>query len=850
MLAIGGEQGSANPIKNILKKRASMDKSSPAFSPNPIIKERYGHLFEDDRSKEQNQFNAFLYQALDPNKQDRNVNLTSNFMPDELQLVTAGLELPIATSPSGGFASLRPNTRKEVLLLRHAMDTMLNRIGLSSAEDYPTEMHTLLAIIQEEQKVYDMVFREIIRQVSIHMHERGQILSDLRERYMKMFNKIPKQVRSLHTELIAQRKLNRRLSEELVKSRDNMGELLRELEQVRRHDQEVTRQAQDAQQKLVAILTQSDTTDEILEEYHKLYRMQRDRLDENSKTMDRERKMWMDAATNLALRIGVEHGLTEISDLYRFEHTRLRAVNHIIVHISAKNELDVQELEKRVGVWRSRVLKISQRVTDEDKMNIEVLAKVQKLMREVIVSLGDAEEEIVTDFPALAAFELRDVKGVGEALLSWTQQITSVATRFTSDHDLGYREEIKQLRQVTDGWIDFSYSIFSRLEKTSKAKEYVSLNEFIAPMHVEVEEWLKRLDMRVAGEDGIAGLIISLQNQLEDTYTSYSVRDYDKALISTEKATLKGKIEEWEHQVSAVISILSETFEREQSKVPLTIENWISRILDRLNTDTDIRNDESMKLHNSIISWLVQFLVKNDKPLEIDVDLQHLHQEIRVFNSVLMKDADDLELSSDEQTDLRKILMNSSESWMLISKKLVRTELKEINFELKQEKLIRPKSNNKISDNSNLKPSASFATDNSSIRSSDTESDLPKRRDKKHEKIEDKKHDKTEEKSRDKTEEKKLDKIEDKKFTQHEPLLHADLGSRRSSNSSRRSSMNNDASPMFDRNERRISQSLAEEKEVNFIASERMPSAGTERRMSYNRRHSVTVASSRLGSPQ
>jgi hypothetical protein len=58
-----------------------------------------------------------------------------------------------------------------------------------------------------------------------------------------------------------------------------MSQLVSEVELVRKHDAHVSRQAQDTQEKLVSILTQSDNSEEILEEYHKLYRMQRDRLE-------------------------------------------------------------------------------------------------------------------------------------------------------------------------------------------------------------------------------------------------------------------------------------------------------------------------------------------------------------------------------------------------------------------------------------------------------------------------------------------------------------------------------------------------------------------------------------------
>ena len=48
------------------------------------------------------------------------------------------------------------------------------------------------------------------------------------------------------------------------------------------------------------------------------------------------------------------------------------------------------------------------------------------------------------------------------------------------------------------------------------------------------------------------------------------------------------------------------------------VENWLSKLSDQITTDTDIRNEgilcsltlENLKLHTSMISWMVHLLVK------------------------------------------------------------------------------------------------------------------------------------------------------------------------------------------------------------------------------------------------
>ncbi|KAI8854573.1 hypothetical protein BC829DRAFT_359696 [Chytridium lagenaria] len=538
------------------------------------------------------------------------------------------------------------------------MVALLQDIGCDMEQEYPTEMHAFLAIIQEEQKIYDAVFQEIIRQVTVNMIERGDVLAEIRKRYGSMFSKIPRHVRHLHTELVAQRKLNRRLSEELMRSKDVVSDLWGELEAVRKHDVEVTKQAQDAQEKLVSVLTQSDNTDEILEEYHKLYRMQRDRLEEAVRQIEHEKRMWVEAATGLAMRIGQEHGMTDLMLLQKHENSRLRATNHMIVIISGVNETELTGIEKKIDDWRNRIIKLSQAVVDEDLVNINTLTKMQRDMKMVLKNLNanDPVDPIEIEHPLLKMFHIFDVKSLAEHLMRWVENITSVAIRFTSDRDLSLQEDIQYIRKVTEAWIEAGLKLLRRNEKNTNSKDYLPLTEVLTNMGTEIEEWLNKMEMRISGEDGIASHVISLQNQLEDRYTTYSARDFEKPLPGSERTQLKESLGHWIDQIGAT---LSNSSEKEQHKIPLHVENWVKRLMDQLNTDTDLRNEENLKLHTSMISWMVNLLVKGgrEKPNDSwDHDFHQLHQELISFNINLMRDSSDLEMIGDDNRDLRAVV--------------------------------------------------------------------------------------------------------------------------------------------------------------------------------------------------
>ncbi|KAJ3162328.1 Axonemal dynein light chain domain-containing protein 1 [Geranomyces michiganensis] len=580
-------------------------------------------------------------------------------------------------------AQMKPVTRKEVALLKHTMQTLLKEIGADTETEYPTDMHAFLAIIQEEQKIYDAVFAELTRQVTVNMIERGEVLSEIRNRYANMFTKIPKHVRNLHTELVAQRRLNRRLSQELLHSRETVADLVRELGIIRKHDLDITKQAQDSQEKLVSVLTQSDNTEEILEEYHKLYRMQRDRLEDAVRLAEQEKRIWVDAATALALRIGQEHGIADLVLLQKYEHARLRSANHITVIVSNVNDSQLRAVERKIDEWRGKLIGLSQSVVEEDQHNIETLAKMQRDMDMVMKNLDAGNESggvdaVDSDHPLLKAFAIHDVKALSEYLMKWVEQITAVAIRFTSDRDLVFQEEITQIRKETEYWVEACYKLLRRNERTTNGNEYAPLSDFLSKIGEEVQDWLNKLDQRVSGEDGIASHVISLQNQLEDRYTTYGTRDITKPLPLTERLTLRESLFNWTGQIGKnIIDTLSNTTEKEQHKIPLHVENLLSRLLDQLNTDTDVRNEENMKLHTSIISWMVHLLVKagKEKPTDAwDHQFNQLTQEIASFNANLLRDCIEIETIAEDGKNLKESLRTYSGQWMTVAKRLLASE--------------------------------------------------------------------------------------------------------------------------------------------------------------------------------
>uniref|UniRef100_A0A3P9CSP0 Axonemal dynein light chain domain containing 1 n=1 Tax=Maylandia zebra TaxID=106582 RepID=A0A3P9CSP0_9CICH len=193
----------------------------------------------------------------------------------------------------------RPSGRLEAVQLMGMMDDMLEKAGV----DEQSEELGLLELVKVEQNIYNIVFHELIRQVSVGCAERGQLLAKLRQRYQSLLDRIPRRLKALHTEVVAQRALDRRLTEEIHHIKLSIHQLSVELSKIRDHDAFVSHQAEHAHWQLAEALKQTRTDSNVVQAYHQLYELQRARLEAQLIHMTEDRDCWSQFTLCLALKV-------------------------------------------------------------------------------------------------------------------------------------------------------------------------------------------------------------------------------------------------------------------------------------------------------------------------------------------------------------------------------------------------------------------------------------------------------------------------------------------------------------------------------------------------------------------
>jgi uncharacterized membrane protein YgaE (UPF0421/DUF939 family) len=419
--------------------------------------------------------------------------------------------------PAESSGLLLATSRKEVAAMKTAMRELLEDLK-SDDKVASTEMDEFVRIIVEENKIYDHVFQEMIRQVTVNMIERGELLLEIRNRYAAMFQKIPGRILDMHSELIAQRKLNRRLSEELNRSHLQVKELIEKLKSVHHRDQLSKSQAREAQQKLAYITNVADHAEQSMEAFHNLYRMQRTRLEKSIQQVEKENRLWVQACIYLITRVGEKEGSNHLIDLQKTEQHRLRLCLHVSTIISDINCNDMHGIEAKILEWREKMIKISRVIVQEDHKNVQDLSKIQKQMKAVLKSIESNEpnNDIELFHNLLIQLNILDAESLKEQFQHWNQELIQVTSRFTSGSDVSVCEDIAASRRQTQNWIDIAQRVMRRNRESNSGKEYESFEDKLEELKSEIYDWAGKLEARVTGEDGIVNFVSNIQGILED----------------------------------------------------------------------------------------------------------------------------------------------------------------------------------------------------------------------------------------------------------------------------------------------------------------------------------------------
>ncbi|XP_047375946.1 axonemal dynein light chain domain-containing protein 1 [Sciurus carolinensis] len=548
--------------------------------------------------------------------------LTDTLIPEEFHIVSStgvsGLECyddkytTLLTDSENRlllFPSMKPNKRVEVVQLNDVMDVMLERACVENQEYRgPTKMHQLLHILKKEQTIYNTVFHELIRQVSVDCADRGELLSKIRERYVEMLDQIAQQMIDFYKDLVTQRMMDQRILEELYNFKNVIEELTRELCMVRAHDMKLTQEAEKAHKDLAQALLDAEKNAKMVEEYHELYTLQRGRMENDIKQLMEERDIWSSATYELALKVIQRNRVILAKRLYLNEKGWNKYTKHFIILLSTKDTADLALLQKLTHKWKNSVNKF--------KMDIE---RTEESTRETLQIIKDGLTKWQQFFINNEKDILSSNKGNTCSLVlsefrQWQRMLAEQKEKYSGDFLLSKHDTLKIIKHLQENWVNIGFGIFSR-HKNMEGK--------MPPERQDMEEIVKRIgrlykeyEIRISGDNGTSKMLPNLTGSLDFCcFKLENMESFD--LFLEEWEGVNKKIDEVKSRLDSLANIIGtvpqyldvDSGPLFQAHIFNMIQQWL------LKTDNEINNGNIElqrhmdELHISMVQWMVNMLI-------------------------------------------------------------------------------------------------------------------------------------------------------------------------------------------------------------------------------------------------
>ncbi|XP_028588208.2 axonemal dynein light chain domain-containing protein 1 isoform X1 [Podarcis muralis] len=517
------------------------------------------------------------------------------------------------------FPSMKPSGRLEVLQLMKVMDTMLERAGTNNKDVGVTgvsQMHNVLEVLKVEQNIYNIVFHEIIRQVSVDCAERGELLSKLRQRYVELLERIPRQMRNLYREMMAQRVMDKHITDELFHFKEAIGKLTRELNTIREHDRRVTVEAEKAYEELAKAVQDSEMNANLLDEYRELYELQRRRLEAQIHQLTQEKELWSNATYELALKVIEKNKLILARRMYDSEKAWVKGMRHFIMMLASQDATDLSTLQELTQEFRERLSQIGTEVEQIEETSRD---RARSIQNGLAGWLSYFQNHVLGKGTYTFAKGASLLDQILVDLKVWEKMLNEELAQFGGEILLLRQEPLTAAINLQKQWVDLGLVVHGR-HKTLKGRMPVEL-KMLERINKQTTLLCEQYRIRICGDNGSARILTSLINSLEDWSFKLLANKQKGSMHETEWIKFFQTVSEWIAQIDDLLSFIGsgDTVEDRRLRafhsllipedVFKKIQQWILTTTSGSEKENDQLSHELNDFHNALSKWMVNLLI-------------------------------------------------------------------------------------------------------------------------------------------------------------------------------------------------------------------------------------------------
>ncbi|TKS74300.1 Axonemal dynein light chain domain-containing protein 1 [Collichthys lucidus] len=558
-----------------------------------------------------------------------NLSITESLIPEEYHIVkNKGLEslklyedaftvqLQDDEKKLRVFPSLRPSGRQEAVQLMRIMDDMLMKAGVDQKSEDLTElsqMEGLLELVRVEQNIYNLVFHELIRQVSVNCAERGQLLAKLRQRYQSLLERIPRHLKSLHTETVMQRALDRRLTEEIHCFRTSIQQLSMELSKIRDHDTFVSQQAERAHQQLAGALEQTHTNSDVAQGYHELYELQRSRLEAQLLQMTEERDYWSQVTFCLAFKVSSLRNLKLVSQLHISEQNWSKTAEHCCLYLSSKDTGDLNIIVEVTDNWKEKLSAFTSQLKKTEHAQCEQLSAIHQ---GITMWLNFCTTQNKCPDPK---YEKASLEKIDADLKQWSDTLALQCDHYQGEKLLCCQQTLDELGRFQEKWVNMSLQLFRR--HSSRDGEPPGGQQALGELDRVLSELLEQLDTQINGESGIHGQIMSLLGLMESWVSKLGSAIGQPEMMSvSDWLKLEKALHNWqslaENALQNVSILQTENENKNKPDIHAATEKVLDKVQEFITSLSNFTDDENQRLSEDVTSihmaqtrWMLDLLI-------------------------------------------------------------------------------------------------------------------------------------------------------------------------------------------------------------------------------------------------
>ncbi|KAF0041949.1 hypothetical protein F2P81_005481 [Scophthalmus maximus] len=520
--------------------------------------------------------------------------------------------------------------RLEVIQLLRMMDDMLEKAGVDHQSEELTQLSQiegLLELVQVEQNIYNVVFHEVIRQVSVGCAERGQLLAKLRQRYQSLLERIPRRLKALHTEAVAQRALDRRLTDEIRHIRTSIQRL--------------------------------STYVHVVQGYHELYELQRGRLEAQLLQMTEERDCWSQLTFCFALKyrqydlifdpdkysqlfcdgqvISVKK-LQLVSQLHVHEQSWSKTAEHCILYLTSKDTEHLNIIMELTDHWEDQLTAFMSHMKKTEHAQFEEMNGLQLGITKWI-AFCDAQNK--SPYPK---YENVTLEKIHADLKQWSNMLARQCERYQGEELFCRQQTLVELGRVQERWLNMSLQLFRR--HSSPEGEPPANEPVLRELVKLLPELLKQLDTQATGETGVHGKIASLLGFMESWVAKLdAVICQPETMPVSDWLKLEQALCNWQSLAEEALQNVStaQTEEgkgnerdKDESNIYLETKKLLNKVkgfIISLSTFTDGENqrliEEVSSIHMTQTRWMLDLLLLMVPDHSEDQDSHQEHQYIK-----------------------------------------------------------------------------------------------------------------------------------------------------------------------------------------------------------------------------